>query len=103
MEWPVRIIALRTIRNFWEIPANADSIRPLINWYAVAKRASWSSPQDVKNFYGNVSIIGNSRIVFNIAGNRYRLIVKFNFSQKIGYIRFIGTHAQYNNIDAETV
>ena len=103
MGWLVRIIALKTIREFWEKPANADSMRPLMNWYAAAKRADWSCPQDVKNLYRNASIIGNSRIVFNIAGNKYRLIIKFNFLQKIGYIRFIGTHAQYDNVNAEEI
>ena len=99
----MRIIAFKTIRMFCEVPQHADSIRPLMNWYAVAKRANWGCPQDVKRFYGNASAIGNSRIVFNIAGNKYRLIVKFNFLHKIGYIRFIGTHAQYDKVNAETI
>ena len=74
-----------------------------MNWYAVAKRAEWTCPQDVRNFYGNASVIGNNRVVFNIAGNTYRLIVKFNYPYRIGYIRFIGTHRQYDDVDAEKI
>ncbi len=99
----VRIIALGTIRNFWENAAYRDSEQPLKAWYAVARQADWKSPQDVKNQFGNASIVGDNRVVFNIAGNRYRLIVKFNYPYRIGYIRFVGTHGQYDQINAETI
>lgn len=99
----MRIIALRIIRAFWEDADHRDSEQSLKSWYAIAKRADWASPQSVKDQFGNASIIGNKRVVFNIAGNKYRLIVRFNYPYRIGYIRFIGTHAQYNAVDAETI
>ena len=99
----MRIIALGTIRTFWERPANAESERALRHWYEVARLADWSKPQDVKEQFRNASILGDNRVVFNIAGNKYRLVVKFNYAWRIGYVRFIGTHAQHDSIDAETV
>ena len=103
MRWLVRILARRTIRNFWEVAAYADSQRPLENWFAAARNADWAGPQDVKRFFGNASIIGGNRVVFNIGGNKYRLVVHFDYSRRTGFIRFIGTHAQYDAIDAETI
>jgi len=67
------------------------------------KKAKWSSPEDVKRHFRNASIIGGNRVVFNIAGNKYRLVVKFNYPYRLGYIRFIGTHGQYDQIDAEFI
>lgn len=103
MGWTMRIIALRTIREFWEIAAYGDSEQPLKSWYAIAKSADWATPQDVKNQFGNASIIGGNRVVFNVAGNKYRLIVKFHYDYRIGFIRFIGTHAQYDAVNAEEI
>jgi mRNA interferase HigB len=97
----VRIIARGTLRDFWLI--NADAEQPLKTWFREAEDADWATPHAVKDQYGNASVIGDSRIVFNIAGNKYRLIVKFNYPYRIGYIRFIGTHAEYDEIDAETI
>ena len=103
MHRPVRIIALRTIREFWNKPAHADSEKPLRHWYEIARGADWASPQDVKLQWGNASVIGDNRIVFNIAGNKYRLLVKFNYRSRKGFIRFVGTHAQYDSINAESI
>jgi len=97
----VRIIARRTLREFWEL--NEDAEEPLKAWYQEAARADWANPHQVKALYGNASVIGDSRIVFNIAGNKYRLIVKFNYPIRIGYIRFVGTHSEYDRIDAEEI
>lgn len=97
----MRIIKRATLRDFWE--ANADAEQALKAWFQEAKRAEWQSPHDVKAVFGNASVIGDKRVVFNIAGNKYRLIVKFNYPYRIGYVRFIGTHAQYDAIDAETI
>jgi len=72
-------------------------------WYDTAKKAEWSRPGDVKRQFRNASIIGGNRVVFNIAGNKYRLVVKFNYPYRLGYIRFIGTHRQYDQIDAEII
>ena len=70
-------------------------------WFQEAKSADWMTPHQIKAMYRSASVIGDNRIVFNIAGNKYRLVVKFNYSYRIGYVRFIGTHAQYDQIDAE--
>ena len=99
----LRIIARKTIREFWAIPQYRDSQKPLRSWYATVKKAQWSSPGDVKRQFGNAGIIGGNRVVFNIAGNKYRLVVKFNYPYKLGYIRFIGTHEQYDQIDVEVI
>ena len=97
----MRIIAISTLRNFWEVHADAEE--PIKAWYQEAKAADWSTPHQVKAMYRNASVVGDNRIVFNIAGNKYRLIVKFNYAYRIGYVRFAGTHAEYDRINAEEV
>ena len=97
----MRIIAKRTLRTFWERDHRAE--QPLKSWYAIAAKADWCSPADVKEAYGNASIIGNDRVVFNIGGNRYRLIVRFDYAHRIGFVRFVGTHAEYDAVDASGV
>lgn len=97
----MRIISLGTLRGYWEI--HRDAKEPLKAWFRETKAADWETPHDVKAMYRTASVIGDSRIVFNIAGNKYRLIVKFNFPYRVGYIRFIGTHAEYDEIIAEEV
>jgi len=97
----MRIIARRTLRDFWE--RHPDAEQALRAWYADARRAQWNNPQDIRNTYVSASIIANNRVVFNIRGNTYRLIVAINYPLHIVYIRFIGTHADYDQIDATTV
>lgn len=97
----MRIVARKTIKDFRE--ANEDAEQPLKSWFREAERADWATPHEVKAAYRNASVIGNGRIVFNIAGNKYRLVVRFNYAYRVGYIRFIGTHAQYDAIDAENI
>ena len=99
----MRIISKKKIREYWENPSFSDSEQALKAWYEIAKVVTWDTPQDVKDQFGNASIIGDNRVVFNIAGNKYRLIVKFNYPYHIGYIRFVGTHAEYDDIDAEEI
>jgi len=99
----MRIIALKTLRTFWEVPAHRDAEQPLKAWYAEAKNANWLTPTDVKAQYRNASVVGDNRVVFNIAGNKYRLVVKFHYNTSIGYVRFVGTHGAYDQIDVETV
>ncbi len=99
----MRIIARRTLREFWENPQYADSEQPLRAWFQVARVADWASPADVKASYGNASVLENNRICFNIGGNRYRLIVKINYPYRVVYIRFIGTHAAYDAMNANKV
>lgn len=97
----MRIVAKRTLRLFWEQEHEAE--QPLKSWFAIASKADWSSPQDVKATYGNASIVGGDRIVFNIGGNKHRLIVRFDYPWRIGFVRFIGTHAEYDRVDASSV
>jgi mRNA interferase HigB len=97
----LRIIAISTLRNFWEIHADAEE--PIKAWYQEAKSADWATPHQIKAMYRNASVLRDNRIVFNIAGNKYRLIVKFNDAYRIGYVRFVGNHAEYDRINAEEV
>ena len=97
----MRIISRRTLREYWKINEQAE--QPLKAWYHEAVRADWANPHQVKAVYRNASVIGDSRVVFNIAGNKYRLIVKFNYPYRIGYIRFVGTHSEYDRIDVEEI
>ncbi len=96
-----RIIAKKTLREFWE--KHADSEQYLKTWHETAKNANWNSPNDVKDTYINASVLKDSRVVFNIKGNSYRLIVKFNYDRQWAFIRFIGTHAGYDKINADTI
>ncbi|MDP5106302.1 MAG: type II toxin-antitoxin system HigB family toxin [Polaribacter sp.] len=96
-----RIIAKKTLRDFWE--KHADSEQYLKTWHETAKNSNWNSPNEVKETYINASILKDSRVVFNIKGNSYRLIVKFNFIRQWAFIRFIGTHTEYDKIDANTI
>lgn len=96
-----RIVAKKTIREFWErFPDAEDALKA---WYAEIKAAEWQNPTDIKAQYGNASILKDNRVVFNICGNKYRLIVKINYIASIVLIRFVGTHKEYDAIDAETV
>ena len=96
-----RIFAKSTLREFWE--KHPDSEQYLKTWFDTAMNSSWQTPHEVKRSYANASILKDSRIVFNIKGNTYRLVVKFNFDHQMAFIRFIGTHADYDKIDAHSV
>lgn len=80
-----------------------DAKEPLLAWHQEALRANWPNPHEIKTQYRNASIVQDGRVVFNIAGNKYRLVVKINYPYRIVYIRFIGTHKQYDQVDVETV
>lgn len=98
----MQVIALRTLRQFWRRHPQAEG--PLRAWYAVVSRAEWSGPTDVKRQFGTtVDFVGDNRIVFDIGGNKYRLIVHVAYSFRRVLVKFIGTHAEYDRIDAETV
>ncbi|MDL2286006.1 type II toxin-antitoxin system HigB family toxin [Desulfococcaceae bacterium OttesenSCG-928-F15] len=99
----MRIIALSTLKNFWQNPAYADSKEPLLAWYRFALNADWASPADIKSDLRNASILQDGRIIFNIAGNKYRLVVWINYPYRVVYIRFIGTHAQYDAINPQKI
>jgi len=97
----MRIIARKTLREFWKKHPGAQ--KPLQAWYADAKQAHWKNPKDIKNVYCNASIAANNRVVFNIKGNSYRLVTAINYDFEIIYVRFVGTHKEYDNIDVATV
>jgi mRNA interferase HigB len=99
----MRIIAKSTLKKFWEHSTYSDAQAPLESWYEEALKASWTSPQTVKEQYGNASICGNNRVVFNIGGNKYRLVVEMQYRAGIAWVKFIGTHGQYDKINVETV
>ena len=99
----MRIIAIRTLREFWRQPGNADAEQPLKAWFREARTADWANPAQVKTQFRAASIVAGNRVVFNVGGNKYRLVVKFNYPYRVGYIRFVGTHRDYDRIDVETV
>jgi len=99
----VRIIALRTLKEFYSDPRYRDSELPIEAWYYEARQAQWRTSADVKAQYRQASFVGNNRVVFNIGGNKYRLVVEFHYASGIGFIRFIGTHAEYDKIDVEKI
>ncbi|MDO9226283.1 MAG: type II toxin-antitoxin system HigB family toxin [Pseudomonadota bacterium] len=99
----MRIIAKNTLKRFWKQPEFSDSRGPLESWYEEAWKSAWTSPQAVKARYGNASICGNNRVVFNIGGNKYRLVVEMQYRAGIVWVKFVGTHTQYDCIDVETV
>lgn len=100
----MRVISKQTLRHFWEgSSGRSDARRALEAWHREARRATWRSPQEIKQRYATASVLKGGRVVFNICGNRYRLVVRINFGQQIAYVRFVGTHAEYDAIDAETV
>src|ERR1700754_68521 len=100
----MRVIALRTIKQFIEgRPQHADSRQPALAWYREVLRAEWASPADVKRDIASASILKDGRVVFNVAGNKYRIVVWINYPYRVVYVRFIGTHRQYDAIDAQSI
>lgn len=100
----MRVIALSTLKAFWEnTPEYRDAEAPTMAWYREVLKADWAKPNDVKAKFTHASILKDGRVVFNIAGNKYRLVVWINYPYRVVYIRFIGTHKQYDAIDAQTV
>lgn len=97
----MRVIAIKTLRDFWA--THPDSEQPLLAWFDEASKAVWTQPADIKAQYASASILKNRRVVFNIKGNDYRLIVAVAYKLGVAYVKFIGTHKQYDAIDAETV
>ncbi len=97
----MRIISRRRLVEFWE--SHPDAEQPLRAWYAEAKNARWNSPAEIKAIYRKVSILSNNRVVFNIKGNTYRLVVVVEYSKGKLFIRFVGTHAEYDRIDATKI
>lgn len=97
----MRVIAKRTLRRFWAIHPDAQS--PLEAWYSEAQKARWKTPQQIKAQFGPASILKAGRVVFNIGGNKYRLVLAVDFGRQACFVKFVGTHAEYDGINAETV
>jgi len=97
----MRIISRKRLIEFWLIHPDAE--QPLRAWFAEAKKASWQTPADVKTLYRNASVLPNNRAVFNIKGNDYRLVVAIDYRYGKIFIRFVGTHVEYNRIDAKSI
>ena len=99
----MKIVTLRNLQSYWQQPGRSAAEGALKAWFAEAKVAQWKTPQDVKARYANASILANNRVVFNIKGNDYRLIVAIAYRMQYVYVKFIGTHAEYDKVDAATV
>lgn len=97
----MRVIAISTLREFWT--KHPDSEQALREWYVKTDRANWSSLNDIRNDSNSVDYVKNQRYVFNIKGNDYRLVAAIKFTPKLVYIRFVGTHSEYDKIDASTI
>jgi len=97
----MRIISKKTLKDYWEQePATKAALEA---WHAEARNAEWSSPADVKARYGTASFLKDGRVVFNICGNKYRLVVWINYDFFTIYVRFVGIHKEYDEIDAQTI
>ena len=100
----MRVIALRTLKQFvGSAPAYKDAREPALAWYQQLLTADWASRSEIKRDTASASILKDGRAVFNIAGNKYRIVVWINYPYRVAYIRFIGTHGQYDQIDAQTI
>jgi len=99
----MRIISRRILREFWEKPGRKDAEQPLRAWANEIEKAIWKKPSDIKAHYRNASFLGKDRVIFNIGGNKYRLIVAVHYKSQIVFIRFIGTHTEYDEIDVERI
>jgi mRNA interferase HigB len=99
----MRVVAKSSLVKFWSHPPHADSKGALQSWYLDTLKAVWKTPQDIKHQYSSASICGNNRVVFNIAGNKYRLVVEMQYPAGIAWVKFVGTHARYDQINVETV
>lgn len=97
----MRVIAKRTLRQFWEDHPDAEG--PLRDWYTIAVKADWRNPGAVKRQYRNASFVAGNRVIFNIAGNKYRLVVKLRYDKRLIFVRFIGAHKDYDLIDVRTI
>jgi len=97
----MRIISKKTLKDFYEQSKYHDCKNALESWHKEVLKLNWNNPNEIKAMYGNASVIGDTKVVFNIAGNKYRLIVTINYYAKIVFIKFIGTHKQYDKINIE--
>lgn len=97
----MRIIAKKTLKEFWEFHTDAE--QPLRSWYEIVRKENWNNFNEIKSQFRNASIVGNDKVVFNIKGNSYRLVAKVDFSWKAMFIKFIGTHKEYDITDVKNL
>ncbi|CAI6144133.1 MAG: hypothetical protein SPLUMA1_SPLUMAMAG1_01567 [uncultured Sulfurimonas sp.] len=97
----MRIISKKRLKDFYEQSKYRDSKNALESWHREVLKLDWNNPNEIKMMYSNASVVGDTKVVFNIAGNKYRLIVTINYYAKIVFIKFIGTHKQYDKINIE--
>ena len=99
----MHVIPRKTLREFYRRPGCEDAKGPLETWFYEAKHADWRSPADIKAKFRSASFLKDNRVAFNIGGNKYRLVVKINYPTKTVFIRFVGTHKEYDQVDAEVI
>ena len=99
----MHIISRKKLIDFYDQSGRQDAKGPLETWYYEANHVQWASPNDIKATYASARILGDNRVVFNIAGNKYRLVVRINYDSKTVFVRFIGTHKEYDKINAEVI
>jgi mRNA interferase HigB len=99
----MRIIAVGTLREFWSRPGRQDAEQPLRTWLHLVRAADWSGPAEIKRLFSSADILSGDRVIFDIGGNKYRLIAAVHYRGKRVYVRFIGTHSDYDRIDARTI
>jgi mRNA interferase HigB len=99
----VRIIAPWALREFWDERSHRDAEQPLRAWFAEVRRTAWRTPADIKAAHRNASFVGSDRVVTNVGGNKYRLVVVVKYSAQLLFIRFVGTQADDDDIDAGEV
>jgi mRNA interferase HigB len=97
----MQIVARRTLKAFWQRYPHAET--PLLTWYAAVSKANWRGPADIRAMYNTADFVGDNRVIFDIGGNKFRLIVHVSYEYRAVLIKFVGTHADYNKIDPETV
>lgn len=95
----MHVISRKTLSDYWaKVPETEQALK---SWFAEAEKAEWKNPANIKEKYRSASILKNNRVVFNICGNKYRLIVRINYNSNTVFIRFVGTHSEYDKINAE--
>ena len=99
----MRVISRKTLRDFWEVQHHADAEAPLSAWFVEAEKAGWATLAAVKAQYASASVLKDGRVVFNIGGNKYCLVVRIRFDKRIAFIRFVGTRREYDEIDVQTI
>jgi mRNA interferase HigB len=99
----MRIIAVSTLREFWSRPGREDAEQPLRAWVHIVRAADWSRPGEIKALFNSADVLPNNRVIFDIRGNKYRLVTAIHYRGKRVYVRFVGTHADYDAIDATRI